>query len=126
MINILSRQQIILLHKQLIERYGGTHGIRDEGLLDSALNAPFQTFGDIDFFPTVIDKAVRLCVGLVQNHPFHDGNKRIGAMALLVMLGINQVHLQTNSAELTSVILDLASDRIDDDFLLSWVKERIV
>lgn len=126
MITILSRSQIILLHKQLIERYGGTHGIRDEGLLDSALNAPFQTFGDIDFFPTVIDKAVRLCVGLVQNHPFHDGNKRIGAMALLVMLDMNYIHLQTDSTELASVILDLASNRIDGDFLLSWVKERIV
>jgi len=126
MILTLSKEQIILLHKQLIERYGGSHGIRDEGLLDSALNAPFQSFGGMDFFPTVVDKAVRLCAGLVQNHPFYDGNKRIGAMALLVMLGINQVHLQTNSAELTSVILDLASDRIDDDFLLSWVKERIV
>ena len=58
MIKILSRPQIVLLHKQLIERYGGTYGIRDEGLLDSALNAPFQSFGGIDFFPTVIDKAV--------------------------------------------------------------------
>ena len=126
MITILSRAQIVLLHKQLIERYGGTHGIRDEGLLDSALNAPFQSFGGIDFFPTVIDKAVRLCVGLVQNHPFHDGNKRIGVMALLVMLDRNHIHLKTNSMELASVILDLASNRIDSDFLLSWVKERII
>ena len=126
MIKIFSRPQIVLLHKQLIERYGGTYGIRDERLLDSALNAPFQSFGGIDFFPTVIDKAVRLCVGLVQNHPFHDGNKRIGAMALLVMLDMNHIHLQTDSMELASVILDLASNRIDGDFLLSWVKERIV
>ena len=126
MITTLSREQIILLHKQLIERYGGSHGIRDERLLDSALNAPFQSFDGIDFFPTVIDKAVRLCVGLVKNHPFRDGNKRIGAMTLLVMLDINHIHLKTNSTELASVILDLASDRIDADFLLSWVKERIV
>lgn len=125
MITTLSKEQIILLHEQLIERYGGSHGIRDEGLLDSALNAPFQSFGGVDFFPTVVDKAVRLCAGLVQNHPFHDGNKRIGAMALLVMLDSNQIHLQTNSTELASVILDLASDRIDGDFLLSWVRERI-
>ena len=125
MITTLSKEQIILLHEQLIERYGGSHGIRDEGLLDSALNAPFQSFGGIDLFPTVIDKAVRLCTGLVQNHPFHDGNKRIGAMALLVMLDSNQIHLQTNSTELASVILDLAFDRIDGDFLLSWIRERI-
>ena len=126
MILTLSKEQIILLHKQLIERYGGNHGIRDEGLLDSALNAPFQSFEGRDFFPTVVDKAVRLCTGLVQNHPFYDGNKRIGAMALLVMLDINHVHLHTNSAELADVILGLASNRLDGDFLLSWVKERII
>lgn len=74
---ILSREQILLMHQHLIERYGGTHGVRDEALLDSALNAPFQSFGGYEFFPTVIDKAVRLCIGLIQNHPFHDGNKRI-------------------------------------------------
>ena len=88
---ILSREQILLMHQRLIERYGGTHGVRDEALLDSALNAPFQSFGGYEFFPTVIDKAVRLCIGLVQNHPFHDGNKRIGAMALLTMLDLNRI-----------------------------------
>ena len=80
---VLSREQLLLLHSQLINRYGGTHGIRDEGLLDSALSATFQGFGDYEFYPTVTDKAVRLGYGLVVNHPFHDGNKRIGALAML-------------------------------------------
>ena len=70
---ILSREQIILLHEKLIERYGGSHGIRDEGLLDSALNAPFQSF----------------------------------------------------STEFASVILDLAANLVDSDYLISWIKERI-
>ena len=122
---ILSREQIILLHEKLIERYGGSHGIRDEGLLDSALNAPFQSFSGVEFFPTVIDKAVRLCVGLVKNHPFNDGNKRIGAMALLLMLEKNNINLETNSTEFASVILDLAANLIDSDYLISWVKEHI-
>lgn len=60
---VLSREQLLLLHSQLINRYGGTHGVRDEGLLDSALNAPFQGFGDYEFYPTVTDKAVRLGYG---------------------------------------------------------------
>ncbi|MBR0186922.1 MAG: type II toxin-antitoxin system death-on-curing family toxin [Synergistaceae bacterium] len=123
---VLSKEHIIALHKQLIERYGGIHGVRDEGLLDSALNAPFQSFGNIEFFPTVIEKAVRLCVGLVQNHPFHDGNKRVGAMVLLSTLKRNNIRLKTNNAELTSIILDLAAKRIDSDFLLSWVKDRTI
>jgi death-on-curing protein len=76
---VLSREQLLLLHSQLINRYGGTHGVQDEGLLDSALNAPFQGFGDYEFYPTVTDKAVRLGYGLIENHPFHAGNKCIGA-----------------------------------------------
>lgn len=122
---VLSRDQILLMHHRLIERYGGTHGVRDEGLLDSAMNAPFQGFGEYEFFPTVVDKAVRLCIGLVQNHPFHDGNKRIGAMALLTMLDLNNINLQTNSTELSDVILQFAAGNVDDEFLLQWVKDRI-
>lgn len=122
---VLSKEQILFMHEHLIERYGGSHGVRDDGLLDSALNAPFQSFGEHEFFPTTIDKAVRLCVGLVQNHPFYDGNKRIGALALLTMLDLNHIGLRTNSQELADVILKLAADEINDGFLLQWVKNRV-
>ena len=122
---ILSREQILLMHQRLIERYGGIHGVRDEALLDSALNAPFQSFGGYEFFPTVIDKAVRLCIGLVQDHPFNDGNKRIGAMALLTMLDLNRIELHTSSDELSYIILQYAAGSVDDGFLLQWVKDRI-
>ena len=122
---VLSKEQIILLHEQLIVRYGGSHGIRDEGLLESAISAPFQTFGGYDLFPTLTEKAVRLCVGLIQNHPFYDGNKRIGALALLTTLDLNNLKLTTNSSELASIILDLASGKIKDDTLLQWVIDRI-
>ena len=105
----LTKEQIILLHEKLIKRYGGSSGIRDEGLLDSAINAPLQSFDGNDFFPTVTDKAVRLCVGLVKNHPFIDGNKRIGALALLTILDLNKYQFKSNSTELSSVILDFAA-----------------
>lgn len=75
----LSREQIIMLHTQLINETGGTDGIRDEGLLDSALNAPFQGFGCVDKFPSIQQKAARLGFGLIKNHAFIDSNKRIGA-----------------------------------------------
>ena len=122
---ILSREQILLMHQRLIERYGGIHGVRDEALLDSALNAPFQSFGGYEFFPTVVDKAVRLCIGLVQDHPFNDGNERIGAMALLTMLDLNRIELHTSSDELSYIILQYAAGSVDDGFLLQWVKDRI-
>ena len=121
----LSREQILMLHHQLIERYGGSHGIRDEGMLDSALSAPFQSFGEPDFYPTTQEKAVRLAYGLVMNHPFHDGNKRIGALAMLTMLDLNHISLKTNSAELTEVFLQLASGVLKEKDLLAWVLSKM-
>ena len=75
---ILNKRQILMLHQHLVDETGGSPGLRDEGLLDSALNAPFQTFGDTSAYPSLQQKAARLCYGLVKNHPFIDGNKRMG------------------------------------------------
>ena len=122
---VLSKEQILLLHEQLIQCYGGSHGIRDEGLLDSAIHAPFQSFDGHEFFPTIIDKAVRLCFGLIQNHPFCDGNKRIAAMALLTTLDLNHMGLHANSRELADIILQIATDKVDDEIFLHWVKKRV-
>ena len=121
----LTREEILRFHERLIEQYGGSHGIRDENLLDSALSVPFQSFGDFEFYPTVLEKAVRLCFGLVENHPFIDGNKRVGAMALLTTLNINNISLRTDSDELSEVTLSLSSGKIDYEDLLRWVRERI-
>ena len=121
----LTKEEILILHERLVERYGGTRGVRDENLLDSALAAPFQGYGEHEFYPTVVQKAVRLCYGLVMNHPFHDGNKRIGAMALLITLDLNRLTLKTNSAELSEIILRLASGSINDENLLRWVQDRL-
>ena len=117
----LTKDEILILHKQLIDRYGGTHGLRDENLLDSALQAPFQGYGEYEFYPSVVQKAVRLCYGLVMNHPFIDGNKRIGAHAMLTLLALNGIEVVCTQKELTDVILALASGEIGYDELLSWV-----
>lgn len=73
----LSKEQVLRLHNALLETFGGTAGIRDDGLLESALNAPFATFGGQYLYPSVQAKAAQLGFGLVCNHPFVDGNKRI-------------------------------------------------
>ena len=123
--NILSKDQILLMHQALIERFGGIHGIRDEGLLSSALNAPFQSFDNKDLYPTIAEKAVRLGYGLVMNHPFYDGNKRIGALAMMTMLGLNNMEIHTSSDELASVFLRVASGELTNDDLLQWVLSRL-
>ena len=106
---VLSKRQILLLHQHLVEETGGSPGLRDKGLLDSALNAPFQGFGDTSAFPSLQQKAARLCFGLVKNHPFVDGNKRIGAHAMLVFLAVNGVELSYTQQELADIILQVAA-----------------
>ncbi len=117
----LSKSQVLLIHEQLIAETGGSSGLRDEGMLDSALNAPFQTFGGEDVYPSLQQKAARLCFGLVKNHPFADGNKRIGAHAMLVFLALNGVELQHSQTELSDVILQLAAGEIEATDLLHWI-----
>lgn len=117
----LSKSQILLIHDQLITETGGSSGLLDEGLLDSALNAPFQTFGEEDVYPSLQQKAARLCFGLVKNHPFVDGNKRIGAHAMLVFLALNGVELQHSQTELSDVILRLAAGEIEAQEFLHWI-----
>lgn len=117
----LSKPQILLLHDQLVEATGGSSGLRDEGMLDSALNAPFQTFGGEDVYPSLQQKAARLCFGLVNNHPFVDGNKRIGAHCMLVFLALNGIELQYTQTELSDIILQLAAGAISSSTLLEWI-----
>lgn len=118
---ILNKRQVLLLHQHLVEETGGSPGLRDGGLLESALNAPFQSFGDTSAYPSLQQKAARLCYGLVQNHPFVDGNKRIGAHAMLVFLALNGVELSYTQRELADIILQLAAGEKSYEELLSWV-----
>ena len=112
--NMLTKQQILLLHSQLIRQSGGSEGIRDEGMLDSAISQPFQTFDDMELYPGIVDKTVRLGYGLITNHPFVDGNKRIGTHTLLVTLDINGIELQYQDDDLINLILKIASGNADD------------
>lgn len=117
----LSKSQILLLHDQLISETGGSSGLRDESLLDSALNAPFQTFDGEDVYPSLQQKAARLCFSLVKNHPFIDGNKRIGAHAMLVFLALNGIDLQYSQEEFSDIIIQLAAGEIELTDLLHWI-----
>ena len=118
---ILNKRQILMLHQHLVDETGGSPGLRDEGLLDSALNAPFQTFGDTSAYPSLQQKAARLCYGLVKNHPFIDGNKRIGVHAMLVFLAVNGLELSYTQQELSDIILQVAAGEKEYDDLLVWL-----
>ena len=122
----LTKEQVLLLHKCIYERYGGSYGVRDEGLLDSALEAPFQTFAGQDLYPDDMDKIVRFGYGLIGNHPFHDGNKRIGALVLLTLLELNGYKVESTNKDFADIIYAVASGSEGKDYeeLLNWVKEH--
>ena len=117
----LSKRQVLLLHEQLVAETGGSAGVRDEGLLESALSAPFQGFGGVDAYPSIQQKAARLGYGLVKNHPFVDGNKRIGAHAMLVFLALNGIELEYTQRELADIILQVAAGEADYNALFYWL-----
>ena len=117
----LTKEQVISIHHTLIEATGGADGVRDEGLLESALEAPFQTFDGVDLYPTLLQKAARLGYSLVSNHSFVDGNKRIGIHIMLVFLALNGVEIECTQQELIDVGLSLASGTMNSEALFDWL-----
>ena len=118
---ILSKEQIMLLHSQIIAATGGSDGLRDEDLLESAINAPFQEFDGKEVYPSIQQKAARLGFGLIKNHAFIDGNKRIGVHAMLVFLSLNKIELSYTQKELSDIIIQVASGQSVFDDLLQWI-----
>ncbi|MEA4804867.1 type II toxin-antitoxin system death-on-curing family toxin [Acetobacterium wieringae] len=121
----LSCQQVLRLHTMLINETGGSDGLRDEGLLDSALNAPFQSFGGEDLYKTVPAKAARLGFSLINNHAFIDGNKRIGILVMLTFLEMNGFLPDCTDDELIQLGIGLAAGHIDDRQLLDWIIDHV-
>ncbi len=117
----LTKEQVISMHSSLIGKTGGTDGVRDEGLLESALESPFQTFGGYDIYPSLIQKAARIAYSLVSNHPFVDGNKRIGIHVMLVFLALNGIEISCTQNELVAIGLSLAEGVISSEELSVWL-----
>lgn len=120
----LTKKHILKLHEQMIQETGGSSGLRDEGLLESALEAPFQSYGNQELFPTIQAKAARLGFGLIKNHAMVDGNKRIGTHAMLVFLALNGIELQYTQKELYKEILGVAAGRVEYEAFLRWILEH--
>ena len=117
---------VLLLQQLVIEKSGGSLGVRDLGLLDSALNSSYQTFGGVELYPTIEEKGARLGFNLVSNHAFVDGNKRIGLLIMLTFFAINNVNLKYSDDDLVFIGLSLADGKLSYDELLSWIKEHKV
>lgn len=121
-----SEEKVLLLHKLITEQTGGTAGVRDYGLLDSALQSAFATFDGIDLFPSKEEKAAKLGFGLVANHAFLDGNKRIGIYVMLTFLEVNGLPIEATNTEIIKVGLSLADGSMKYSELLTWIRTHIV
>ena len=99
-------------------------GVRDIGLLDSALNSPFHSFDGEDIYKTIQSKSARLGFSLVNNHPFIDGNKRTGILAMMIFLEMNGIEISCTDGELIKLGLGLADGKINDKDLLNWIIEN--
>ena len=120
----LSLEQVLALHKAQINEYGGAHGLRESSGLESALARPQMTFGGEDLYPEIADKAAALWHSLVLNHPFIDGNKRIGAMVAELFLGLNGVDLLATDEELVDTTLATARGEMSAEALAIWIRQR--
>ncbi len=121
---VLTKKQILAMHGKLASLTGGAAGVREEALLDSALEQPFQAFGGEDLYPTVQAKAARLAFGLAKNHALLDGNKRIACHSMLVFLALNGVELDYSQQELSDTFFALASGALDEAGLLEWIQRH--
>ena len=119
-----SKEKVLLLHKLLAEATGGGVGVRDEGLIDSALEGAFAGFGDKEFYPTKEEKGARLGYTLISNHAFVDGNKRIGVYVMLSFLEMNGIRIRCTDQELVHVGLSVADGSMGYQELLQWVHDH--
>ncbi len=120
----LSISEVLELHERLISSSGDPTGIRDLGALESAINQPYVTFDQQDLYPDLISKAAAICFSLVMNHPFLDGNKRVGHAAMETFLILNGADFDCSVNEQERVMLDLVAGRMDRAEFTDWVKKH--
>ena len=121
----LSIQQLEALHASQVDEYGGAAALRDRGALEAAAARPAMTFGGEDLYPDLASKAAALMHSLVMNHPFVDGNKRVGAQAALVFLLVNESEVEASSEEIVEITMAVARGEVDAESLAIWFRQRM-
>ncbi|MDW8742392.1 type II toxin-antitoxin system death-on-curing family toxin [Streptococcus suis] len=121
---ILTVEQVIALHSRLIQASGGLDGVRDAGLVESSLSSAFSTYFGIEKYPSIEEKAARLCYSLVNNHAFLDGNKRIDVYVMLIFLELNGIVLKQTDEEIVKLGLGVASSELDYHAILEYIRNH--
>lgn len=119
-------ENIVAFHEEMGRIFTMKEGVRDLGLLESAVSVPFQSFGGVELYPSVIEKAARLCYGLAKNHPFFDGNKRTAIHTMLVYLAVSGYTIDADEKELEKLIIDIASGCMEINVLEAWLEYHLI
>lgn len=122
----LTLDEVLELYRRIIEQSGGSAGIANQGALESALAQPRMSFGGEDLYPTIVEKASALGFSMIKNHPFVDGNKRIGHAAMEVFLVLNGFEIEASVDEQERVILQLAAGELGREEFTEWLRSHIV
>ncbi|MDE7175336.1 MAG: type II toxin-antitoxin system death-on-curing family toxin [Helicobacter sp.] len=120
----LGIDEVLELHKMLIVQTGGSYELRDRGILEGILASGESGFGGVEFYPSVLEKIAKVASAMIQNHPFVDGNKRIGMMILLVLLELNGIKIEFSNDEIENLGLSLAEGRCKYEDLLKILQEK--
>ncbi len=119
---MISIDEVINIHNLLIESFGGSRGIRDKNALQSAISRPYQTFQGLELYPTPEDKAAAILESIISNHPFVDGNKRIGYVLMRLVLIENGMDIRTSEKEKFEFILDVAKGKVKFEQIKLWIQ----
>lgn len=119
-----SKEKILLLHQVMAESTGGDVGVRDEALLESAIENIYATFDGVELYPSKEEKAARLGYSLISNHAFVDGNKRIGIYIMLLFLELNGIKIEATNDEVLKLGLSVADSSAHYEDILSWINEH--
>lgn len=125
-IEFLAIEDVLYIHQNQIEQYGGVHGVRDVGLLESAIAQPQAMFGGAYLLDGVFAMAAAYLYHLVQNHPFLDGNKRTGAVTALAFLDWNDVQIRDDNDGLVDITLQVATGEADKEAVADWFQARAI
>jgi death-on-curing protein len=122
---VISEQEVLKIHSILIERFGGTTGVRDMELLDSALNRPYQTFDGKELYPTPIAKAAAILESIVKNHPFTDGNKRTGYVLARLLLMESNLEIHTDQEQKYKFVISISTGKLNFDEIEKWLEQHV-
>lgn len=122
---MINKEEVLAIHQILIRQHGGLAGVREGSLLESALERPFGGFGDTEFYPLVEQKAAAILESIVKNHPFNDGNKRMGYVLMRLTLLAYQKDIEASQDEKFDFVIQVASGQLEFEQIVAWIKKKL-